>query len=113
MNVRFSRQRPIGRVSPATYSKQQPRASGSYGASGGKLEVGRPADFFTVDLNDISIAGADVESLLSHVVFALQRAAIRGVFVDGRQVIGEGHHPHEEQITQEFVRLQRRLSGYS
>lgn len=85
----------------------------SIGASGGKLEVGRPADFFTVDLNDISIAGADVESLLSHVVFALQRAAIRGVFVDGRQVIGEGHHPHEEQITQEFVRLQRRLSGYS
>jgi len=81
----------------------------SIGTSGGNLEVGRPADFFTVDLNDISIAGADRESLLSHIVFALERTAMRGVFVDGRPVIEEGHHPHEEQITQEFAKLQRRL----
>jgi formimidoylglutamate deiminase len=81
----------------------------SIGAEGGKLEVGRPADFFTVDLNDVAIAGADRESLLSHIVFALQRTAVRGVFVNGEPVIEEGHHTHEEQITQEFAKLQRRL----
>jgi formimidoylglutamate deiminase len=83
----------------------------SIGAAGGKLEVGRPADFFTVDLNDVAIAGADRESLLSHIVFALQRTAVRGVFVNGEPVVNEGHHAHEERITQEFAQLQRRLWG--
>jgi formimidoylglutamate deiminase len=83
----------------------------SIGAAGGNLEVGRTADFFTVDLNDVSIAGADGESLLSHIVFALERTAIRGVFVDGEPVIEEGHHAREEQIIQEFAELQRRLWG--
>lgn len=83
----------------------------SIGAEGGKLEVGRPADFFTVDLNDVSIAGADRESLLSHIVFALERTAVREVFVSGEPVINEGRHAHEERIIQEFTELQRRLWG--
>jgi formimidoylglutamate deiminase len=79
----------------------------SIGAAGGTLEVGRPADFFTVDLNDISIAGADRESLLSHIIFALERTAVREVFVNGKPIIHEGRHRHQEQIIQEFVKLQR------
>jgi formimidoylglutamate deiminase len=81
----------------------------SIGVAGGNLEVGQPADFFTVDLNDVSIAGADRESLLSHMVFALERTAVRGVFVNGEPIIEEGRHAHEEQIIQEFAELQRRL----
>ena len=54
------------------------------------------------------LAGADRESLLSHMVFALERTAVRGVFVDGEPVIEEGHHAREEQIVQEFAELQRR-----
>ena len=81
----------------------------SIGAAGGTLEVGRPADFFTVDLNDVSIAGADRESLLSHICFALERTAIRGVFINGEPVIDEGRHPDHERIVQEFAELQRRL----
>jgi formimidoylglutamate deiminase len=81
----------------------------SIGAAGGNLEIGRPADFFTVDLNDVSIAGADAASLLSHIVFALERTAVRGVFIDGAPIIDEGRHAHEEQIIQEFAALQRRL----
>ena len=81
----------------------------SIGAAGGKLEVGRPADFFTVDLNDVSIAGADRESLLSNIVFALERPAIREVFVSGTPVINDGRHPHQERIIQDFSKLQRRL----
>ena len=41
----------------------------SLGAPGGRLAPGRAADFFTVDLNDLSVAGADGASLLGHVVF--------------------------------------------
>jgi formimidoylglutamate deiminase len=83
----------------------------SIGAAGGNLEVGQAADFFTVDLNDVSLAGADCESLLSHIVFALERTAVRGVFVDGEPIIDEGRHAHREQIIQEFAELQRRLWG--
>jgi formimidoylglutamate deiminase len=83
----------------------------SIGAPGGSLEVGRPADFFTVDLDHISIAGAHRESLLSHLVFALERAAVRDVFVNGVPVIEDRHHPHQAQIVQEFVKLQQRLWG--
>jgi formimidoylglutamate deiminase len=81
----------------------------SIGAGGGMLEVGRPADFFTVDLNDVSVAGADRESLLSHIVFALERTAVGEVFVNGEPVIEEGRHAQQEQIIQEFAKLQRRL----
>jgi formimidoylglutamate deiminase len=81
----------------------------SIGAAGGSLEVGRPADFVTVDLNDVSLSGADRESLLSHIAFALERTAVRGVFVNGEPIIEQGHHSHEERIIQEFAKLQRRL----
>jgi formimidoylglutamate deiminase len=83
----------------------------SINAPGGSLDIGNPADFFTVDLNDISIAGADRDSLLSHIIFALDRRAVREVFVNSEPVIEDGHHPHEAQIVQEFVELQERLWG--
>jgi hypothetical protein len=65
----------------------------SLGVEVGSLEVGRPADFFTVDRDDLSIAGADQASLLSNAVFAAGRAAIRDVFVGGRAVIEDERQP--------------------
>jgi formimidoylglutamate deiminase len=56
------------------------------GFDGGKLEAGAPADFFTVDLNDISIAGASPDDLLANIVFSLSRTAIRDVVVNGKQL---------------------------
>ena len=56
------------------------------GFDGGKLEAGAPADFFTVDLNDISIAGASTDELLANIVFSLSRTAIRDVVVNGKQL---------------------------
>ena len=53
---------------------------------GGKLEPGAPADFFTVDLNDLSIAGASPDDLLANIVFSLSRTAIREVVVNGKQL---------------------------
>ena len=56
------------------------------GFEGGKLEPGAPADFFTVDLNDNSIAGASPDHLLANIVFSLSRTAIRDVVVNGKQL---------------------------
>lgn len=81
----------------------------SIGAPGGALAPGRPADFFTVDLDDPSIAGADRASLLSHILFGAQRTAIRDVFVGGRQVIRDGRHPLQEGIVRRFIEVQNRL----
>lgn len=56
------------------------------GFNGGTLEPGAPADFFTVDLNDPSIAGSTVDDLLTNIVFSLSRAAIRDVVVNGKRL---------------------------
>jgi len=45
----------------------------SLGATSGALEVGRPADFFPVNLFDPSIAGAEPGALLNNLVFSLER----------------------------------------
>lgn len=83
----------------------------SLGAPSGALEVGRPADFFTVNLYDPSIAGAEVDALLGNVVFALERRAIREVWVGARQCVTNGRHPVQGAIVSRFVELQRRMWG--
>ncbi len=81
----------------------------SIGATGGALEPGQPADFFTVDLDDPSIAGASDEDLLPIIVFSLARTAVREVAVGGRLVVEEGRHPAQEEIVSRFAELQRKL----
>jgi formimidoylglutamate deiminase len=81
----------------------------SLGSPGGALEVGRPADFFTIDLNECSVAGADRESLLAHVVFSLERTAVRDICVAGELVVRNGRHRLQEEIVREFAKVQRDL----
>lgn len=81
----------------------------SLGSPGGSLKVGRPADFFTVALDDSSIAGAGAEWLLTNVVFSAERWAIRDVAVGGKFAIRDGRHPLESEIIQEFTRVQQEL----
>ena len=64
----------------------------SIGFGGGKLEPGAPADFFTIDLDDLSIAGCAVEDLLANIVFSLSRTAVRDVVVAGKQIVSDGLH---------------------
>jgi formimidoylglutamate deiminase len=78
-------------------------------ASGGELEPGRPADFFTVNLDDPSIAGASEDDLLASIVFSLARTAVREVFVGGRQVVEDGRHRAQVEIVENFVALQHKL----
>ena len=70
--------------------------------NGGKLETGAPADFFTVDLDDPSIAGSSPDDLLANIVFSLSRAAVRDVFVAGKQIVENGKHFDQEKIIKKF-----------
>ncbi|HEX4594861.1 MAG TPA: formimidoylglutamate deiminase [Bryobacteraceae bacterium] len=83
----------------------------SLAAPGGKLEIGRAADFFTVDLSDPSIAGARGSSLLNHIVFSLERTAIRDVAVGGEFVIRDGRHRLQDEIVRNFDGVQKTLWG--
>ncbi|MFN2514868.1 MAG: formimidoylglutamate deiminase [Pyrinomonadaceae bacterium] len=78
---------------------------------GGTLEPGRQADFFTVDLNDPSIAGASEDDLLSSIVFSLSRTAVKDVVVGGKQIVEEGSHAQQEEIVERFKTLQKKLWG--
>jgi formimidoylglutamate deiminase len=81
----------------------------SINAPGGSLEPGRAADFFTVDLNDPSIAGASPDDLLSNIVFSLSRTAVRDVVVSGKRIVENGRHAQQEEIVERFKALQKRL----
>ena len=80
----------------------------SLGLSGGSLELGAPADFFTVDLDHPSVRGAPEEALLPAVVFGAEKAAIRDVAVQGRFVIRDGHHPRAAEFGQAYSAAVRR-----
>lgn len=82
----------------------------SLGAPSGALETGRPADFFTVNLFDPSIAGCDPDSLLRNVVQSLERRAIREVWVGGLRRVASAHHPQQGRIIGRFVDLRKRLN---
>ena len=69
------------------------------------------ADFFTVDLDDPSIAGASEDDLISNIVFSLSRSAVRDVFVGGKKIVEEGRHPQQEEIVERFKALQKKLWG--
>ncbi len=83
----------------------------SLGATGGALEVGRPADFFTVSLSDPALAGVEPPALPAVLLATLDRRMIRDVWVGARQRIAAGRHLAQGQITGRFIGLQDRLRG--
>ena len=88
------------------FSSATETGAASLGGPVGSLEVGREADFFTVDLDDPSVAGAG-DALLNHVVFSMERTAVREVAVGGEFVIRDGRHALEEEIIRQFADVQR------
>jgi formimidoylglutamate deiminase len=69
---------------------------------GGGLAPGSFADFFTVDLNDVSIAGHSTGDLLPIIVFALNRSAIRDVVVNGRFILRDQKHVLHDEIISRY-----------
>lgn len=78
-------------------------------APGGALEPGLAADFFTVDLDDPTLAGSAPGMLAAGLVFSANRACIRDVVVGGRQIVGDGRHAAQPEIITTFRALQQRL----
>ncbi len=59
---------------------------------GGVLEVGALADFATVGLDSVRLAGIDDDSALAAVIFAATADDVRHLVVGGRTVVKEGRH---------------------
>jgi formimidoylglutamate deiminase len=106
-----SQRRAVVGPDPATALFHAATVAGarSLGATSGALAIGRPADFFTVNLFDPAIAGAEPESLLANIVLGLERRAIRDVWVGARQRLANGRHVLHGAIVGRFVDLQQRL----
>ena len=82
--------------------------SRALGLPGGGLTAGSFADFFTVDLNDVSIAGHSAEDLLPILIFSLNRSAIRDVVVNGRFIVRDQQHVHQEEIISRYKEVHRK-----
>ena len=92
----------------------QAASANGYAALGldrGQLAAGDPADFFTIDLNELSILGMDVESLPSQAVFALAKGAVCDVAVQGKLILKDGRHDDEEEIRERYRVVQKRFSN--
>jgi formimidoylglutamate deiminase len=81
----------------------------SLAVAAGDLTPGSAADFFTVDRDDVSIAGHSGEDLLPLAVFSLSRSAIRDVVVNGRWIVRDQRHPLQDEIVSRFKELHRKL----
>ena len=77
----------------------------------GALEAGKAADFFTVDLADVSVAGSLPEELLTNMVFSMSPRAVADVVVAGRRIVENRRHREEAEILRGFRRVQQRLGA--
>jgi formimidoylglutamate deiminase len=79
------------------------------GFDGGVLGAGRPADFVTIDLDDVSIAGSSPGDLLPLVVFGMDRTAIKDVIVGGEHIYKDGTHPLADEIVERYKEVHRKV----
>lgn len=79
------------------------------GCATGELEAGKQADFFTVNLDDVSIAGNSDEDLLSAIVFGMNRSAIADVAVGGKFLVRDHRHPRQQEIIHEYQEVARKV----
>jgi formimidoylglutamate deiminase len=75
----------------------------------GDLNPGSYADFFTVDLNDVSIAGHSAADLLPMIVFSLNRSAIRDVVVNGKFIVRDQQHAFQKEIISRYQDIYRKV----
>jgi formimidoylglutamate deiminase len=79
------------------------------GLDAGSIAPGMAADLVGIDLDDPSICGATMDTLLANVVFSQERTALREVWVGGRQVVRDGMHAEQERTVRAFARTMEKL----
>ena len=75
----------------------------------GTLAADSFADFFTIDLRDVSIAGSSDDDLLPLIVFGMNRTAIRDVAVNGKLVVRDGRHTAQEEILSRYEEVHAKV----
>ena len=75
----------------------------------GRIAPGLRADLVGWDLDDPSICGADVATLISNLVFSAERTALREVWISGKQVVEGGRHVAQENTLRDFRAAMKRL----
>jgi len=75
----------------------------------GEFVPGSLADAFTVNLDDLSIAGHSPEDLLPILVFSLNKSAIRDVIVNGKVIVNDQKHPLQTEIVARYQEVHRRV----
>ncbi len=81
----------------------------SLSVPGGEFLTGSLADGFTVDLDDLSIAGNSPQDLLPILVFTLSHKAICDVLVHGELVLKDRQHPLQNEIVSRYKDVHRRI----
>jgi len=86
------------------------RGAWSLGLEGvGYLEPKQSADFFTVDLESLALAGWSEESLLPALLLSGAPGAVREVMVGGRWILTEGEHVLQRESARAFAALSRKV----
>ncbi len=71
----------------------------------GEFTSGSFADCFTINLDDLSIAGHSADDLLPITVFSLNRSAIRDVIVNGKFIVCDQQHPLQNEIVARYKEI--------
>lgn len=92
MHDRLRRNARGGHTPPALLDAATAGGARSLGLDGGALVSGAPADFVTVRLDSVRLAGYDPDDLASAAVFSATAADVSDVVVGGRRVVAAGVH---------------------
>lgn len=76
---------------------------------GGRLEPGACAQAIAVDLEHLSLAGSSRESLPLDIVFSAENSTVTDVWIDGQEVVSQGHHRAEAQARRNLERVMRKV----
>ncbi|ALK08021.1 formimidoylglutamate deiminase [Blastochloris viridis] len=77
----------------------------------GGITAGAPADVVVLDTGHPAFAGRSGDRVLDVWVFVAGAAAVRDVWVGGRQLVREGRHRDRDRIRTRFRAAMERLSG--
>ena len=77
----------------------------------GRLEKGFSSNFFALNLEHLSLAGASAESLPLDIVFSFENGAVSDVWIDAQEIVCDGCHRAEKQALRNLTRVLTKVRG--